>query len=50
MAQTKNRFGLWVAVGIAIGAGLGVALHNIPVWVGVGAALGIVIGILSSRR
>jgi hypothetical protein len=42
--------GLWTALGIAIGAGLGVAMKNMPVWVGVGAALGIAIGILSSRR
>ena len=50
MTQKRMTPGVWAALGIGIGAALGVALHNIAVWVGVGAALGVIIGILSSRR
>jgi hypothetical protein len=38
------------ALGTAIGAGLGAALHNIAVWVAIGAALGVAFGgFLDSR-
>jgi hypothetical protein len=38
--------GYWMAIGTAIGAGLGVALDNI----GVGVAIGVVIGAAQAQR
>jgi hypothetical protein len=39
--RRNSMLGVWTALGIGIGAALGVALHNI----GVGVALGLIIGI-----
>jgi len=38
--MNNRRFGSFLALGVAIGAGIGVALHNLPIGVGVGAAMG----------
>ena len=43
--QRKNP-GLWLAVGITIGAGVGVALKNIALGVGLGVAFGCVLNAL----
>ena len=39
--RRNSMLGVWTALGIGIGAALGVALHNL----GVGVALGLVIGL-----
>ena len=39
-----NSIGFWVAIGLAIGAGIGVALHNIPLGGGIGLVIGAAIG------
>ena len=47
----KNpELGRWLAIGIAIGTGLGVASHNIPVGVAAGVGLGLLIGVIRGRR
>ena len=40
----------WIAIGIAIGAGIGVATNNIAIWVGIGVALGVAMGLTFARR
>jgi hypothetical protein len=45
MSQKKAApLAFWIPIGVAVGAGIGVALHNIPVGVGFGVAIGAVIG------
>jgi hypothetical protein len=39
-----NRLAFWMAVGIAIGAGVAQAMDD-PAWIAAGAGLGIAIGI-----
>lgn len=41
--------GAWVAIGIGVGAALGVAMDNIGLWLVVGLVLGLVIGAAMSR-
>ena len=41
--------GAWVAIGIGVGAALGVAMDNIGLWLAVGLVLGLVIGTALSR-
>lgn len=48
--MTKKPFAVYVAIGIALGGGLGVALHNIPVGAGLGIAFGVVVGLLKTRK
>jgi Ca2+/H+ antiporter len=51
MPNSKGRMmGVCTAMGIGVGAALGVAFHNIPVWVSIGAALGIGLGLLQDAR
>ncbi len=40
----------WIAIGLVIGAGMGVAMDNIGAGMGVGIALGGGIGVVLSRR
>lgn len=42
--------GFWIAVGIALGAGIGVATGQIAVGVGTGIAFGAGLGILTGKR
>jgi hypothetical protein len=43
--RTNSMLGVWTALGIGIGASLGVALHNLGVGVLLGLVLGLAIGI-----
>jgi hypothetical protein len=40
-----SPLGLWIAIGVAVGAGLGVVTHNMAVCVGVGLLLGTAVGV-----
>jgi len=46
--SAQNRiakpFTFWIAIGLAIGAGLGVVFHNIPIGAGAGLAIGAALG------
>jgi len=48
--KTTNQIGQWLSIGIAIGAGLGVVFHNIPVGVAIGLMLGTSIGVAMSQK
>lgn len=43
--NSRNQLGVYVAVGVGVGAALGSAFHNIPVWLGAGAAVGVALGL-----
>ncbi len=49
-SKKSARFSSWIGIGLAIGAGLGVVFHNIPVGVGMGIALGAALGALHKKR
>jgi len=40
----NDLLGRWIAIGLGVGAALGIAFDNLGIGVGVGLALGIVIG------
>lgn len=42
--------GVWVAFGVAVGCGLGVALGNLAMGVGLGIAVGGIVALVSRRR
>lgn len=46
----RRKMGLFVALGIAIGCGLGMVFHNIPIGTGLGAVAGLAVGTLVDRR
>ena len=46
----KNQAGYWLAVGVALGAGIGVALHNIAIGVAIGAGVGVAMMAAGSRK
>ena len=52
--QPKRKSGstmeFWIAVGLVLGAGMGVAMDNIAAGMGAGIALGVVIGVSANRR
>ncbi len=44
MKSNTTTVGTWLAVGIAIGTALGVALDNLGLWLAVGVAVGAALG------
>ena len=42
--------GTWMAIGVAVGAGLGVAMDNLPIGVAIGIAIGAGIGAAQDQR
>ena len=46
----QSNFATGIALGVGIGAALGVTLHNLPMSVGLGAALGVTLGLVLQRR
>ncbi len=40
----------WLAIGVAIGAGFGAAMHDMAMWVGIGAGMGALLMAISNRR
>lgn len=47
---SKHNPGRWLAIGIAIGAGLGASMHDMAMGVGIGAGLGSLLMALANRR
>ena len=41
---------MWVGIGLAVGAGLGVVFDSIPLGVGLGLVFGVVIGLIQKNR
>ena len=51
MSSNSKRFiGAGLAFGVAIGTGVGVALHNIGAGLAIGISLGVALGAARSRR
>jgi hypothetical protein len=51
MVDRTRRFApQWIGIGVAVGAGLGVVFHNMPVGAGVGVALGVALAAVLGRR
>jgi len=50
MAAKPINMGMGVALGAAIGAGLGVPMHNMGVGVAIGVALGAALGVISRNN
>jgi zinc transporter ZupT len=48
--KTTNQIGQWLAIGISIGASLGIIFHNIPIGVALGIMLGTSIGLALSQK
>lgn len=48
-SKRRNALLRGVAIGLALGAGIGVALGNVAIGIGVGLALGAGIGVAQSR-
>lgn len=46
----SSHLGIGIALGIAIGAGFGIALDNLSLGIGPGIALGVVIALAMSNR
>jgi len=44
-----RAMGAWIAIGIGIGAALGVAMNNIGLWIAIGVVLGVVVGAAIDR-
>ncbi len=42
--------GSWMAIGIAVGAGLGAAMHDMAMGVGIGAGMGSLLMAISASR
>lgn len=48
--RINQSFILFIPVGIAVGAALGIALDNIPVWTAAGTGVGILFGLISIKK
>jgi len=46
----QKRPQVWVAVGLTIGAGVGLALHDLPLGIGAGMLVGAIISIMQKRK
>lgn len=40
----NKRMGLWLAIGVSIGAAVGVVTDELAVWISIGVALGLIMG------
>ena len=50
MTKRKKKPGHWIGFGVAIGAGMGVALGNIALGMGVGVALGAAMAVGQKKK
>ncbi len=48
--RSNKRLGQWIAIGVAVGDGLGVAFDNIAIGVAIGLCLGVAVGAMQSKR
>jgi hypothetical protein len=46
----QKRPQVWVGIGLAIGAGVGLALHDLPLGIGAGMLVGAIISIMQKRK
>ena len=47
---SSSPLGLWIAIGIVLGAGVGVATDNIAAGLGGGLVLGVAVGVALQRK
>lgn len=45
-----NKNALWIGMGVAIGAAIGVITDNLAVWIAIGAAVGLALTFVIRRR
>ena len=45
-----TTMGTWVAIGIALGAGIGTIMNNVALGVSIGAGLGVLLGGFATRQ
>jgi hypothetical protein len=50
IAQPKSRRGMWIGIGLALSAGIGMAMQNIAVGMGIGLLMGVVMETLQARK
>ena len=48
--RTKDTGALWLILGVPIGCGIGIALHNLALGVGIGFLLGATIAMFTVRK
>ncbi len=48
--RTKNPGAVWLILGIPIGCGIGIALHNLALGVGIGFLLGATIAMFAVKK
>ena len=48
--KTTDQLALWLSIGIALGAGLGVVFDNLPIGVALGLVLGTSVGAALSQK
>lgn len=46
---TQNKFGFWLAIGVAIGTSIGVATENLHIWLPLGISMGALISFLIKK-
>ena len=39
---TQNKFGFWIAIGVAVGTSIGVATENLQTWLPLGISIGFI--------
>ncbi|MDC3258328.1 hypothetical protein OAU28_03155 [Flavobacteriales bacterium] len=47
--QTQDKFGFWLAIGVAIGTSIGVATENLQIWLPLGISMGALISFLINK-
>ena len=47
--QTQNKFGFWIAIGVAIGTSIGIATENLQIWLPLGISMGALISFLIKK-
>jgi|UPI00037339C1 hypothetical protein len=50
MKTKQEAIGFWLAIGVAIGTGLGIAFDNIGMGTALGISLGLVIGAVTGKK
>ena len=46
---TQNKFGFWLAIGVAIGTSIGVATENLQIWLPLGISMGTLISFFINK-
>jgi hypothetical protein len=48
--SNKTKVGIALVLAGIVGAGVGIATHNIGAWIGMGVAIGIAVGLAITKR